>query len=292
MTKITTKDALLSKIYKSLKSWNPIIIDAKIWKDIYGYIAFCVEQKDESFANELACYRVIFRIKTSFLRIDYLLRKNQYDQAWYLMEDTTKDIELVKKTNEYQNQWAEEFHLDRIQNYIQNLELLFPYSFFISRDIVIKKQVCSICGEVRKIKNGCNHRIGKLYNGMFCRAVWKEFEPRSFAFVQNPKDKYTIITPEGAQYNFALVEWLMNQKRNPYLPFEVKNSKVILPRYLKNIKPMPYITKCWKPGYEPKEDEEGKMIFPSTIILRNEDMGQDNTDEKEKVLFKFLEQKK
>ena len=292
MTKITTKKSLISKIYKSLESWSPINIDTKTWKSIPGYITYCVINADEVFANELACYRVFFRIKASFLRIFDLLKNEQYDQAWYLMEDTTKDIELVKGTNEYQNQWSETFHLDRIYTYIQNLELLYPYSFFLSRDVVIKKQVCSICGEVRKIKNGCNHRVGKLYNGEFCKAIWEEFEPRSFAIVQNPKDKYTVLTPEGAKYNFARVKWLVDNIRNPYIQFEVNDSKVLLPVYLKNIKPIPHLTSCWKSGHEPLKDNSDQMVFPSTVILRNDDMGKDSTHEREKILFDFLLRRK
>ena len=291
MIKNINKEKLLVRIKRSLKTWNPITLNTKTWSELSSYIDYFVDNDDESFANELTCYRVVFRIQASFLHIDYLLRNKEYDKAWYLMEDTTKDIELIKGTNEFQNQWVEEFHINNIHNYIHNLEQLYPYSFFISRDVLIKQQVCSICGQVRKIKNGCEHRVGKLYYGRFCKSIWKDYEVRSFAFVQNPKDKYTFITPEGSKYNFARLEWLMNTTRNPYVSFSIENDKVYLPNYLQNVKPMPKITSCWLPGFEPHRNSDGNLVVPETLILRYEDMGKDNTTEREKVLFGFLQHK-
>lgn len=291
MIKNINKEKLLIKIKKSLETWNPITLKTKIWRELSSYIDYFVDNGDESFANELACYRVIFRIQASFLYIYYLLKNKEYDKAWYLIEDTTKDIELIKGTNEFKNQWAEEFHINEIYNFIHSLEQLYPYSLFISRDVLIKQQVCSICGQVRKIKNGCGHRVGKLYYGRFCKSIWTDYEVRSYALVKNSKDKYTFITPEGSKYNFGLLNWLVNTVRNPYIPFSIENGKVYLPNYIKNVKPMPQITSCWLPGFEPHRNSEGNFICPENLVLRYKDMGKDNTTEREEILLEFLQHK-
>lgn len=275
-------------IIYNLMTWNPIFLKTELWQKIPLLMGDAIKDNNELLVNILACYRVVFRIKAGFLYVDSLIRNKKYQKAWNEIENTIKDIELLKGTNEFSNDWLDDFQIDYIHEYLLNLEQLYPYSSFLSREVIIKKQRCSICGEIKKMKNGCRHEVGKLYNGNFCRLIWEDYKFVGVAYVNNPKDKYTVLTPEGAKYQYDRLKWITSILRTPYIKFVIENNVVIIPKHIKNLKPMPKVSSPWKNGFEPRLNEDGTLSIPETLIFKFEDAGTDNTEERELELIKFL----
>ncbi len=68
----------------------------------------------------------------------------------------------------------------------------FGDGLYMSPDILIRKQVCSICGEDFR---SCGHISGRLYGGVLCRAIARDFEPQSVSVVHHPEDPRCRLWP-------------------------------------------------------------------------------------------------
>lgn len=68
---------------------------------------------------------------------------------------------------------------------------------FMSRESIIKKSKCSICGQEHSLSKSCGHKIGEIYNGEMCLKEVVDMEFLAMALVTNPVDRFTVIFPEG-----------------------------------------------------------------------------------------------
>ena len=58
-----------------------------------------------------------------------------------------------------------------------------------------------------------------------------DYEALAVAIVKNPFDKYTVLRPHGMEYNYFMLDNLMNNMTSPYDRFTVKIHKEKLPQY-------------------------------------------------------------
>ena len=66
---------------------------------------------------------------------------------------------------------------------IKEYQKLFPYCHFLSRECVIKAEVCSICGQPISLRHPCGHKVGKLYMGELCLRKVVDMEFKAFSIV-------------------------------------------------------------------------------------------------------------
>ena len=87
----------------------------------------------------------------------------------------------------------------------------------MSRETIIKKVHCSICGKINTIRNHCEHQVGKIYMGEMCCNIVDDFEFLGMAIVKKPFDKYTVLFPEGKRYNYFMLDGLMTRYSRWYV---------------------------------------------------------------------------
>ncbi|WP_178944186.1 YecA family protein, partial [Paenibacillus odorifer] len=123
------------------------------------------------------------------------------------------------------------YNLKFTENIIKEYEKLFPYEYFTSRESIVKKESCSICGEINTIRKHCGHKVGKVYMGEMCSRIVEEFEILGFSIVTNPFDKYTVLFPQDKEYNYFMLEKLMPNLKKPYDNWYVDILKEKNPEY-------------------------------------------------------------
>ena len=109
---------------------------------------------------------------------------------------------------------------------IKRFQILFPYRLFCSRESIIKEEKCSICGETIRLRGGCKHKLGELYNGEQCSYVVTDWQLIAISIVTDPFDKYTFLKIEGQDYNYQVIEFLMDKIESPYDFWKVEKISV------------------------------------------------------------------
>lgn len=172
-----------------------------------------VLQNNQVAAKEIWCLEQVFKIIDEYLLAFNNLRDKKHFDAWCAFERAEIGISSLKKhLNFDDNKYNLEFY-DRV---IYQYQKLFPYEYFFSRESVIKKSSCSICGQTMSLRNPCGHKVGEIYNGEQCLRKIEDMKLLAIAVVKNPFDKYAVLFPQDMEYNYAILDNLMDQISRPY----------------------------------------------------------------------------
>ena len=158
------------------------------------------------------------------------LQAKEYKAAWLSFD--LADIELGALEENFDISISnDQYNLVFIGRIIRMYQKLFPYRLFLSREGIIKKEECSICGRTVSLRNNCEHEVGKLYMGEMCYRKIVDYEIIAISIVKDPFDKYALIEAEDAKYSYVLLEWLLKHIKHPYDEFKVNITKIKKPEY-------------------------------------------------------------
>jgi len=208
------------------------ILDSNVYEYIEKYRLQAIQNNNEDSANYLWCLRQIYNIQKYFLSVYANIKIGKYENAWNQLERT--DIELSFLESNFDKEYSlfnDIYHLSFIKKMIKEYEKLFPYQYFMSREGIIKSEECSICGKKVNIRNRCPHKLGKLYLGEMCSYKVTDYQLLSMAIVKDPFDKYTVIHPEGLEYNYKMLEILISNLSSPYEKWYIDETQVVKPEY-------------------------------------------------------------
>lgn len=171
---------------------------------------------DELYANQLWVAETIIEIHQQFVKTFDLLKAGQYYEAWCEAEQVEINIQYLARNSQEGLE-----NVKDINSRVRQLQSLYPYKFFASYVMHVKKEKCSICGKERSIRNFCGHRIGKVYNGELCCNRVTDAELKGIDIVENPVHKYSVLFPSDAVgrhdlYDYTLVEELMKYWSKPF----------------------------------------------------------------------------
>ena len=172
-----------------------------------------VEAGNQEKAKHIWCLEQILKIKTLFIEAFNLMKNNDFEKAWYNLDRCDIELSFLKHHFNYNNN---EFDLLFIEKEIPKYQELFPYDYFSSRETIESDFTCSICGSSMGIRNKCRHKVGEIYNGEMCYRIVNNIELLGISIVKNPFDKYTILHVEGTEYNYSLLENLMEYLNSPF----------------------------------------------------------------------------
>lgn len=208
------------KVYLNSKN---LTLNNKILDNLKSIKTKAIEINNEELANEVWCLEEIYSIQDTYLRMFSNLKNNNFEKAWNQIEHI--DISLYHLKNNCD--WIlNKFNLSFIENTIHYYEKLFPYEYFMSRESIVKKKRCSICNKIKTIRSHCGHTPGKIYMGELCVDIVEDMEFLAMALVKNPLDKYTVLFPQGLEYNYFMLENLMPNLHSPYDRWYVKTEKI------------------------------------------------------------------
>lgn len=181
-------------------------------------------------AKEAWILETILKIRLYYINAYELLRKKEYEKAWNSYDRSDINISfLVKHFDFSENQ----FDLDFISKQIPKFQKLFPYFLFMSREAIVKKKICSICGAEVSLRKKCGHVVGEIYAGEMCSLRLKDIEIKCMSFVENPFDKYTMIKMADMEYDYRNLEMLLEYLKDPFEKWDLEIELLTKPEYVK-----------------------------------------------------------
>ncbi|MCD7835163.1 MAG: SEC-C domain-containing protein [Lachnospiraceae bacterium] len=222
----------ISEIERFLAQLNDKI-DSSIGNKIQEVKTQAVADGNEHKANYLWCLYQIYLVQKNYTDAFLDMKDKKYENAWLKLDRA--DIELSFLEKHYNNYFGEpigiRYQLSYILQVIKRFQMLFPYKLFTSREAIIKEEECSICGSKIRLRGGCKHKLGQLYNGEQCCYKVTDFQILAVAIVTDPFDKYALLKIEGQDFNYQVLDFLMEQLESPYQLWNVKKIKVQNPEY-------------------------------------------------------------
>lgn len=213
-------------------SKKKILFDESVNEKIEQYRINAIDQEDEKNANYFWCLREIFNIQKGFVSAIEDLNSKKFEEAWSLFEKI--DIEIGNLEQNFDVfQEKDKYQIVFIKRIISEYQKLFPYQYFFSRENIIKREECSICGKVISLRNSCGHKPGKLYMGELCSRIVTDMELKGISIVTDPFDKYTYLQLPGKEYNYGMIEALMQELSSPYDDFFIETVKIKKSEYKK-----------------------------------------------------------
>lgn len=184
-----------------------------ILEKLSEYKRNAVNKGDQKEAKNIWCLEQVYKVKNHFLSAYKQLVGKEYYAAWCELERVDIELKFLRKHLDYS---GDKYSLELIEKNTDQLQKLFPYQYFLSRESTVKKWRCSICSQTMSLRNSCGHEIGEIYNGELCNRMAEDIEFHAVAIVANPFDKYSVLFPEGKEYNYVMLENLMKNWTNPY----------------------------------------------------------------------------
>lgn len=206
-------------------------LDQKIFDDLETYLKKYQKEEKEEEANYCWCLKQIYTVKKGYLTAYHELKNHDFENAWYNLERVDIELSFLEKNFDIGNEINDPYALVYIKNTVPKFQKLFPYKVFTSREALIKKEVCSICGKEVKLRGGCTHKIGKLYMGKMCSRSVEDMEFIGVAVVTDPFDKYAILKIEGQEFNYDLIEYVSDNLKSPYDLWTYEIERKIQPKF-------------------------------------------------------------
>lgn len=216
--------------YLSFKNTH---LDIKIKNEIEKNRLLAIKNQNEVEANYFWCLKKVFEIQEQFLSAFASIKKEHYEDAWLTLERVDIALGILENNFDVFND-TDKFHVVFIGKIVKEYQKLFPYQYFFSRENIIKKEKCSICGKIVSLRNSCKHKPGKLYMGELCSRHVIDMEPIGISLVTDPFDKYGFIQIPDREYNYGMLSELMDKINYPYEEFYIETIKEKAPQY-KNV---------------------------------------------------------
>lgn len=206
------------QISKYLQNFKGTDLKSNILDQLSRLKKIAVKQDDQKEAKNIWCLEQVYKVKNHYLTAyKQLIGKDHYS-AWCELERANIKLYFLRRHLDYS---GNKYDLEFIEKTINQLQMLFPYQYFSSRESTIKKWRCSICNEIISLRKPCGHEIGEIYNGEQCVRIAEDIEFHGIAIVMNPFDKYAVLFLDGKEYNYSMLDNLMENWISPYEKWEL-----------------------------------------------------------------------
>ncbi|GAM12865.1 SEC-C metal-binding domain-containing protein [Mesobacillus selenatarsenatis] len=187
-----------------------------------------LDNSDQDLAKNIWCLEQVYIVIAHYLNAFRHLHEKDFFEAWCQLDRAEIELSFLRRHFDYS---GNKYNLGIIENHVLQLQKMFPYQYFFSRESVVKKWYCSICNEEISLRKSCGHKVGEIYNGEQCCRVAGDIEFLGIALVTDPFDKYTVIFPKGLDYNYSMLESLMVNFKDPFQIWELSITKKLKVEY-------------------------------------------------------------
>lgn len=207
-------------------------LDPSILSAIESLRNDAIDKKDEKKANYMWCLRQVYRVKKDYISAYKDLADHKQEDAWQKFDIADMELSFLEEQTEVDiSGFPEKYGLDFIKLMIPRYQKLFPYQYFFSRESIIKAEECSICGKRISLRHGCGHKVGHLYMGEQCCRKVTDLEFVGISIVTDPFDKYSVLEVQGKEYNYEMLDLLMDNLHSPYDPWYLEEIPIIKEEY-------------------------------------------------------------
>jgi hypothetical protein len=164
-------------------------------KDLLAQVA--VEQEssestgDEDYSNVLLGCKCVAGALIAEIRMWLLLKEGRADEAWDKLVAAQGGLSGAMRAHKG---FA---HLGPLIQKLDTVEhVVFPPQVFLSVGMIVKSQICSICGEEYE---DCKHVKGRPYMGKFCTVTLIPSQIDHVSLVDSPANKSCRVTKFSAE---------------------------------------------------------------------------------------------
>lgn len=220
----------LAEIEEYLKKKSDAL-DQTVLEYLNTFLEKYQKEENENEANYCWCLKQIYKVKKEYLAAYHNLKNNDFENAWYDLERADIELSFLEDNFDIGNEIFDPYSLVYIKRVVPRFQKLFPYKVFTSRETLIKREVCSICGKEVRLRGGCTHKTGKLYMGKMCSRIVKDMDFLGVAIVTDPFDKYALLKIEGQEFNYALIKYISDNLESPYDLWNYEIVQKIQPKF-------------------------------------------------------------
>jgi len=183
----------LNESVKSLEGYNYITRDSYLQREACDNLTAllrrlgdlkqeAIDRGDDDMANTLLGFECSVGFLRASISMWLLLKEGRADDAWRRLVEAQRLVaDAVRAHPGFARMAGHGKQLQAIE------DLIFPPQKFMSLGMVVRKRLCSICGEVY---GECDHLVGRPYMGHLCHTIVSEIEEMNhIAFVDQPADK-------------------------------------------------------------------------------------------------------
>jgi hypothetical protein len=140
-----------------------------------------IEKQDEDYANCLLGCECSARTVLAELRMWLLLKQEEPEKAWDELINAQDSLLAAMRAHRGFSHLS-----DAIKRLAAIEDLVFPPQIFMSAGVIVRTQLCSVCGSDYE---DCDHLAGRPYMGKFCVIVAGDLAADQVAIVEKPADK-------------------------------------------------------------------------------------------------------
>lgn len=196
---------------------NTLLLVEDFFNDLLKEQELAIFEKNEQLANELWARIQNYNIVKNYVKAYSNLKEQKYFEAWRLLDRVDIDINFVSNNFNLSDLFMLTFLKEIVPKYMK----LFPYKYFTSRESIVKSSECSICHRKFRLRNRCEHTIGKIYMGKLCVRIITEMSFVGVSIVENPVDRYTVLQSKEINYNYSILDKLMEMLSSPFQRFDI-----------------------------------------------------------------------
>ena len=198
-----------------------------------------LEINDQERAKYIWGLETALQIIENFLLSFKLLKKGEYYKSWCLLERIEIDIGFLHE--HLTRSTLDKLRISLVEKLTRQFQSIFPYSIFMSPEILVREKKCNICDKIVDIRNLCGHRVGEIYNGEMCIRLVTRAQILSISFVREPSQKYSVpflVDEDGKEhdkYDYFLVKWVIDRLQSPFDNWDVNLTAIRHPHeYFEN----------------------------------------------------------
>lgn len=179
---------------------------------------------DVILASACWCFEQIGRAQDHFTSAFVQAQADEFYRSWCELDRAEIELHFLKEHLPIDD---DVFGLKHISVHVPRFQALFPYKVFLSPGMVVKKAHCSICQAAIKLRGGCGHVIGQIYEGKMCSRLITEVELLEISLVDTPVQKYSVPFGPDITYDYGAIRYVVAGLRSPWHGWNYTESETV-----------------------------------------------------------------
>ena len=175
-----------------------------------------VAGNDQVGAKRIWCLETILKIQENYLKAFSQLKEGKFYAAWCNFERVENGCSALRRHVSNPADYWIDFILEKTHKWQE----LFPYRMFFSPAYIIKEKRCNICDEKVRLRGGCSHLMGEIYNGRMCAHQLIHAPFQEISLTPFPHQKYSVAfldggSPDNDNYDYRIARHTIGSLDSP-----------------------------------------------------------------------------
>lgn len=176
-----------------------------------------IAEEDESTANQIWFLQTVAETRGTMADAFEDISRGRYREAWPKLEQVEIAIASLM-ANPFLD--LNRYGVSSLNCMVRRWQDLYPYTVFASPEMVIKREDCTVCGQPFTPFSPCGHTPGKVYAGVMCSRLVRDFEFVSIALVRDPVQKYSVVVADPDPNNYELLRYVCERVSGPFVEWD------------------------------------------------------------------------